>query len=591
MKPYPYQQAVISGVYKCFHEGRNRVLVVAPTGSGKTILAGFIASQVLVQHKRVWFTAPLDALIDQTYDSFKEILANLGLPLASCGVIHPSYKRQYDRPIQVVAQKTAEKRLKADPSSKTFISPQYYPDLVIDDECHTTRFRAAAQEIIDITQPTFNVGLTGSPCRTSKYESFGRFYDDVVFSPSTLELTAMGKLAPLRFQEVYDVDSVTRVNHDGIIDDDEAKILYDTPEAIARMFALYKARGEDAKSIGFCIDVDHAKNCADYWNSQGIPAADINFKTPRKQRKRLIDDFKAGRLRALFGKDVLAVGFDCKDVVTALCMRPTMSLALWIQMIGRVRRAAPGKPYGIVLDYTGNCARHGYGEDEWLKFGKGEIRGILDPPKEKGDEDNPFLMLCQGYASNGCTHLMTHHVKICPKCGTEQIREVKEGPLPRTWDGAFIETVRPSTLNPENEAHAIRYYRYLRARAVLIHEALPGKARYDLIANNHFAHWADSVPRGQSSWTYGAIFQDVYNSEAVRGYYSFLTRKYLHKPELTPEEKQARIWYALEQEFDSKAISEFRIKLRMEKASAVVVPEPQPAPVAPKPARTVAMSW
>ena len=596
MELYDYQKQFIAGIYKSFRASRS-VLGVSPTGSGKTFMGAAIAHQTYRQRKRLWFCAPLDPLIDQTIEEFVLHFVGKGTVADRIGVIHPGYKPikdyrkglgqvvcDYSRPIQVVAQATVDRRLK---SGK--IPREHFPDIVIFDECHTSRWHSSANRIIQEVNPRFEIGLTGTPCRMSPYESFSQYYDDAIFAPSTAELTDMGRLAPLRAVEAVDYADFERVSKaNGVLDEEKVKLVYTSPEAIARMFKISQQYCRGEKAIGFCVDLEHARDCCEYWNRHGVYAEYITYKTSRNDRRDIIARFKSGETRVLFGRDVLSIGFNVKDVIKGLFMRPTQSKALWIQQLGRIRRTAPGKEYGMAIDFVGNFSRHGDGSDVWLKTGDGTRSGVLDPPANKGDaQESPFLVACQA----GCGHLMAWQSKTCAQCGAEQVREAKDRPQERSFDAVMIETVMPSRLDPGNEQHAIRYYRYLRAVAVLRWHKLPGLAYFKIMENAEFKGWLSRMPRGRSAWTIGAIFQSS-KVETAEQYYGFLVSRYAIKDELTPAQRQQKVWAQLEQEFTDPVLVQLRQKLLQNRGEALKVEVPVAAvPKVRKPPRTVQKTW
>ena len=569
-QPYPYQQAAIEGVRDACASGHKDVLVVAPTGGGKTLLAVFITIAAIRKRQRVWFVAPLDALIDQTYDSYIAALKGCNINAKTVGVIHPDFKPHYERPVQVVAQKTAQIRIKAGK-----IPPQYYPNIFINDECHTTAFRQADKDIKEVLDEysrnnlayalRLNLGLTGSPCRTSKFESMSQRYSAAVFTPSTNELTAMGKLAPLKFHERCDELDLATVVSSGY-DDSQIKTLYTTSEAISKAVDLYEEFGEKGKAIAFCVDVDHAKDTASEFRRRGYVAECIDFTTPRgkhsdvypeqKTRRSMIKAYAEGKIHILTGKDVLAVGFDEKSAIVALLLRPTNSLSTHIQQLGRVRRALAGKLYGIVLDLVGNCRTHGYGDDEWAETDERGILKIFAPPAERGDPGmNPFAVDCEN-----CNESIHAQQKICPHCGAEQPEKVLDPSEQKSFDGTLIETLRPQTLNANSEEDAQRYYRYLRQRAVLVHRALPGLGYLNFCQSKQFGHWGAKIPREPSLWTIGAIFNNPEDIDLAYQFYIFLNTK-ISRAELDPARKFSKIWYAMQLEFSPNVVATIREKV------------------------------
>ena len=541
---FEFQKDFVGEIYGHFKAGHSSVLGVAACGAGKTRMAAQIAADAISRRQRVWFGVHLDVLVAQTYAEFSSAMKLAGIPPQMIGCIHNSYKAQYARPIQIVAQETAANRI-----SRGEIDAQYLPNLTIGDEAHTLYFQTGWQSILEAAKPRFNIGLTATPIRMKDTDTFADKFTALVQAPPRDELVRLGRLAPLEFYEAAE-----GIKGDG----DTEKTLYDTPEAIKEFIKVYAERG-GGKAIAFCIDVEHAENVAAGFNRAGFVAEPISHKTPRgrakdeypakKTRAALIKAFDKGDIDILAARDVLSVGFDVKDTMLALLLRPTKSAATHDQQIGRAGRAAPGKEYGLILDFIGNCKRHGYGDKVW------DEKEVFALPVEK-DEDaiNAFAVPCQN-----CNEMIHAAQIFCPHCGVMQEREAKPPEiLARSFDAPLIKTVRPSTLNPDNEAHAQEYFRYLQASAVLKYNSLPGRAWMQLKDHPDWTHWANRIPRGRSLWTLGAIFNAPDSLDRARDYYAFLRMKLDKNEMLSPSDRNRKLWYAIEQEFFSETVALLR---------------------------------
>ncbi|MDZ7922505.1 MAG: DEAD/DEAH box helicase family protein [Marinagarivorans sp.] len=551
LKLFDIQDEFISALYAEIRAGHSSVLGVAGCGFGKSICAARIAADALSRGKRVWFGVHLDVLVAQSLKEMAWALREFGVKSSLIGCVHNGHKANYERPFQIVAQATVAGRLE-----RGEIAAEYWPDVVIGDEAHTLYFQSSWQSVLDCTKPKINIGLTGTPIRLSDRDTFADKFTGLALAPARDDLVAMGRLAPLRFIEVAELQS------DFAADE---KTLYDTPESLSKFIEHYKAQGEGGKAIAFCIDVEHAENVAAGFRAAGYVAESISYKTKRgragdqypatKTRAAIIAAFEDGRIDLIAARDVLSVGFDVKDTMVALLLRRTESKAAHIQQIGRAGRAAEGKSYGIILDFVGNCLRHGYGDDLW------ERDKIFALPAEKDENAiNPFAVPCQH-----CDPIKLIHVAqlICPHCGGEQIRDEPEDKLQhaRSFDAHMLETVRPSTLDPANEQHAIQYFRYLQASAVLRHGSLPGRGWMQLRDHPDWTHWAYLIPKGRSIWTLGAIFNAPKSLEHARQYYSFLKGKLSNKADLSNADIERKVWYSLNQEFTAELIAMLRVDI------------------------------
>ena len=189
---------------------------------------------------------------------------------------------------------------------------------------------------------------------------------------------------------------------------EDLQIAADRPELMQHAVDQWKRLAEGKITLAFCVSVQHAQDMAECFNSNGIPADSVSAETPREARQELYRRLGSKELMVLTSVNVLAIGFDLPNVEALLCARPTRSVAVWLQQLGRGARAHPGKEKCIVLDSAGNTLRLGplEAEREWeLKRGK-----------EKGPSGgNPFPMRqCEE-----CGHLVPPKVQTCPECGAE----------------------------------------------------------------------------------------------------------------------------------------------------------------------------
>jgi DNA repair protein RadD len=159
--------------------------------------------------------------------------------------------------------------------------------------------------------------------------------------------------------------------------------------------------GDRKAWLFFCAGVQHAQHIADALNQQGVSAECVTGETPKKERERMIGDFKAGRLRSLTNANVLTTGFDYPDIDLIAMLRPTMSASLYVQMAGRGMRVKSHTDHCLVLDFAGVVASHG------------PITAV-QPPKKGGDGDGEApVKVC-----DNCGELCAISTFVCPACGT-----------------------------------------------------------------------------------------------------------------------------------------------------------------------------
>lgn len=362
-EPRDYQEEAIQSIFRYFEQGNTgNPLLVAPTGSGKSLmLAEFIRRAIDLypetkgQPTRIIVVTHVKELIDQ---DFRAILRQW--PEAPLGLHSAGMKRRDTRKQVIVAGIQSCYRKAAD----------LYCDLVLIDEAHLVprktetmygKFLAYMRSI----NPTLKViGFTATPYRLDSgllTEGKGALFDEVCHEISIRELVAEGYLAPLRSKATdtqLDVSNVKVRGGEYLASDLQAAVdKDDTNHAIAE--EIVRA-GADRKSwLIFCAGVEHAQHVADILKSRGVTTATVFGETPDHERDAAIARFKRGEVRAMVNVSVLTTGFDAPQVDLLAFLRPTKSTGLYVQMVGRAMRTAPGKADGLVLDFAGNVERHG----------------------------------------------------------------------------------------------------------------------------------------------------------------------------------------------------------------------------------------
>jgi DNA repair protein RadD len=199
----------------------------------------------------------------------------------------------------------------------------------------------------------------------------------------------------------------------------------------------YVRRCPGAPSIAFCVDVAHSRMVSAAFAARGYRAAHVDGKTPKKERRRLIAALDIGELQVLCNCGLISEGLDVPAVVTDILLRPTKSLALYLQQVGRALRPAEGKTRAIILDHADNTRRFGFADLKraWTLAGKAK------------SEDCP-LQRCS------CGALIPLGCVTCPECGAT----LREPPAPRSHDelrgGALIELSR---LEAMSYPHVLRW--------------------------------------------------------------------------------------------------------------------------------------
>ena len=392
----PYQNQLANDIRAAFGSGANRPLAVSPTGSGKTVLFSYITSQVLKRGSRVIIVAHRREILDQISATLKRV----GVPH---GFIQAG-KSTSTQPAMVASIQTLARRLDTVPA----------PDLVIIDEAHHSVSKSYVQMFAAWPTAKF-IGVTATPERLDG-KGLGAMFDRMVMGPSVQWLIDNGFLAqPVYYapREVVDLSQVHTVAGD--FDRSEAEEIVDTPRITGDAVTHYVRFCNRQRAVAFCISVAHAQHVADTFNSCGIPSASIDGTLDPEVRKQRVEDLTAGKILVLTSCELISEGFDLPAVNAAILLRPTHSLSMHLQQVGRALRPYPGKTNAIILDHVGNCLRHGLAEQErdW------DLSGREKRLKKSSLVETKQCSKCFAIFAG----------TVCPQCGSQReiaVREIEE---------------------------------------------------------------------------------------------------------------------------------------------------------------------
>ena len=387
MELRPYQNQLANDIRGAFGSGANRPLAVSPTGSGKTVLFSYITSQVLKRGSRVIIVAHRREILDQISATLKCV----GVPH---GFIQAG-KSMSNQPVMVASVQTLAIRLDKIP----------VPDLVIIDEAHHSVCNSYVKMFAAWPTAKF-IGVTATPERLDG-KGLGAMFDRMVMGPSVQWLIDNGFLAqPIYYAPEKSVDLSKVHKIVGDFDRHEAAEIMDTPRITGDAVAHYCKIIGRQRAVAFCITVAHAQHVAEQFCSAGIPAASIDGTLTPEIRRQRVNDLTSGKILVLTSCELISEGFDLPAVNAAILLRPTHSLSLHLQQLGRALRPYPGKTNAIILDHVGNCLRHGLAEEEreWDLEGREKRKA-----KSKLVETKQCSKCFAIFAGT-----------VCPQCGTER---------------------------------------------------------------------------------------------------------------------------------------------------------------------------
>ena len=357
-----YQHKAINDLRIAMQHGAKFPLLCLPTGGGKTVILATIATQAAAKGRRVLILVHRRELIHQTASK----LAWAGLDHGIIAAGHPAS----DHAVQVASVQTLVRRLSR---------MAWQPSLVIIDEAH----HAAAgswRKILEHWPDAYRLGVTATPCRLDG-RGLSEAFDHLVMGPSVADLVFWGFLSAARIYAppvVADLSGIRR--RAGDYANDQAAAAMNRPTVTGDAIAHYQRLAAGQQAIAFCCNVAHAESVCAAFQAAGIAAQLLLGNTA--DRDQVVQQFGAGAVQVLVTIDVVSEGFDVPAASVAILLRPTKSLGLYLQQVGRVLRPAPGKQAALILDHVGNVTCHGFPDDhrDWtLDEGIRRIAGTAAP--------------------------------------------------------------------------------------------------------------------------------------------------------------------------------------------------------------------
>lgn len=393
----PDQEEALEAVRAHLRRGRRRVLLQAPTGFGKTVVASTMAKTAVEKGKRVWMLVHRRELVRQVSKAFSKCDLQHG-------IVSAGYPSNRFHAAQVCSIPTLVNRL----------DMYQAPDVIIFDEAHhisAGSWAKIAQAFPEATQ----IGLSATPIRLDGV-GLGEFFDELVEGPPVRELIEAGNLAPYRLlapASNLSLASVHRSAGDYNRRELDDAVAASTVTGDSVEHYLRHARG--TKALAFHVSIARSIEAVAKFNAAGISAEHVDGETDSAVRDAAIERFENGDLMVLSNCDLFGEGTDLAGVQTLIDCAPSMALGKVMQRWGRVLRPAPGKT-ALILDHAGNSGeKHGYPDTprQWSLEGKTK--------RKKKDPDDVTLRRCPV-----CMSTLMGFVSKCGACGHVFEREGRE---------------------------------------------------------------------------------------------------------------------------------------------------------------------
>jgi DNA repair protein RadD len=338
-----YQQQAIDNLRAAYRNGARAPLLVGPTGMGKTVIIAAILQGIAARGRSAMVLVHRRELIAQTADKLR--LAGVQHGIIAAGL--PTT----DHPIQVASVQTLTRRLGQLATA---------PDLIVIDEAHHAT-AGRWKRVMDHWPGALRLGVTATPMRLDG-RGLSAAFDRLVLGPSVANLMNAGFLCPARIYAPPVMADLTGLKRRaGDYATDQAAAAMDRFSVTGDAIAHYQRLAAGQQGIAFCCSIAHAEHVAASFNAANISAGTLLGET--RDRDQLVQRFAAGELQVLVTVDVVSEGFDIPAAGCAILLRPTQSLGLYLQQVGRVLRPAVDKKLAIILDHVGNVHRHGFPDD------------------------------------------------------------------------------------------------------------------------------------------------------------------------------------------------------------------------------------
>ena len=378
IKLFDYQEDMKERIEKALRLHRS-VMAQMPTGTGKTYLLTAVIDSFVSNNpmEKVWIVAhrrELVSQIDETVRKFHSFSAsNTSSLLSSVKAMSIQWlMRHYDE-------------------------IEEEPGMIVIDEAHHALAKTYKEMWERFPNAKF-LGLTATPCRLNG-KGFTDLFDVLVQSWSVPEFISKGRLATYDFVSIKSdgmtqrlIDSLQKRGADGDYQNKEMDMLLNKKPSIERLYRSLEEFGKDRKGIVYAINISHAQKITKLYQENGVKAIAIDSKTPATERQQDIEAFKKGDIQVLVNVDIFSEGFDCPDVEFVQLARPTLSLAKYLQMVGRGLRVAKGKKNCVIIDNVGLYRVFGLPSQVWNWNAMFEGKLKVGKKKETAKEKEFFLM-------------------------------------------------------------------------------------------------------------------------------------------------------------------------------------------------------
>lgn len=382
-----YQAHLVDEAREHIRAGCNAVLIQSPTASGKTVLVAHMLRNAASRGYRSWFNVHRRELVKQSVETLTNA-AELDVGIVAAGF--PGDRKQA---VQVCSIQTLRGRRSMLPD----------PSLIIWDECHHLA-AGTWSEIFQAYPNAAHIGLTATPERLDGV-GLGGWFKQLVIGPSVEELIADGWLSRFKLYSPPGPDLSAVHILAGDYNRKELASVMDGSAVMGDVLKHYRKLAAGKRMVLFAWSIESSIAIAARFRDAGVPAEHVDGTATNIERDGAMDRFRRGETLVLTNVDLFGEGLDVPAIEAVALLRPTQSLSLYLQQVGRALRPASGKDYAVILDHAGNALRFGLPDDPraWsLQSGR---------RKRVGDNAAPIRQCPQCYA------VMPAARPTCIECG------------------------------------------------------------------------------------------------------------------------------------------------------------------------------
>lgn len=383
---YDYQVEIVNSVFEKFKADKKAIMVQSPAGSGKSIIMAELARKVTAHGKRVLFVVHRQEIVEQIQTEFSQHGVNMELCMCT------------------TVLKARNKLLNKDNA--------WIPDLILTDEGHHSKAKTY-KKLYQYFPDSLKVGFTATPWRLSG-KGFEDLYEELIIGPTVSWLIRNNRLAPFKYysERLIDTDTLSTASTGDYTTESITQEI-NRHEILGDVVESYKKFANGEQTILYAHDVDYSQKVVRQFQQSGINAVHCDSTTSTKERDKIMNDFREGKVKVLSNVDLISEGFDVPDCSCVILLRPTASLVIDVQQSMRCMRYKPNK-IAKIIDLVGNYKMFGLPDTprQW---------SLKDRPKSKGNSMPPSpykeCQYCQAVIGKRCV--------ICPECG-ERVFDIEQ---------------------------------------------------------------------------------------------------------------------------------------------------------------------